>query len=267
MGAPSPDNVFPLLNTSLLGRQLIYEQSVPSTNRLLAELAEGGAQEGLVVVAERQPAGRGRQNRSWFSAPEQILTFSLLLRPALAAARIPEIALLTALSLHSALKTLFPDLLINLKWPNDLLFEGKKLCGILCESAITPAHGLQVVVGIGLNVNCPQQAFPPELQMRSTSLRIASGKEQDRSRILAEFLNQFEPCYQHWLQDRDLSAFLPAWQSADLLYGRNVTIDTPGGLVSGQAQGISPDGRLRLHLPDGRLTLVSCGDAHLAPLE
>ncbi|NLF92494.1 MAG: biotin--[acetyl-CoA-carboxylase] ligase [Oligosphaeraceae bacterium] len=267
MSAPTPDNVFPLLSTSMLGRQLIYEQSVPSTNRLAAELAERGAPEGLLVVAERQPTGRGRQDRSWFSAPEQNLTFSLLLRPTVPSARIPEIALLAALALHSSLKAVVPELVISLKWPNDLLFEGKKLCGILCESAITPEYGLQVVVGIGLNVNCPRQAFPPELQLRSTSLRMASGEEQDRSRILAEFLNQFEPCYQHWLQDRDLGAFLPAWQAADLLYGRNVTLDTPAGLVSGQAQGISPDGRLRLRLPDGRLTLVSCGDAHLAPLD
>ncbi len=263
MSAPTSENVFAYLNTQVLGRQLVYEQSLPSTNRLLAEFGERGSPEGLLLVTEHQTAGRGRQNRSWFTPPNQNLLFSLLLRPALPPFRVPEIALLAALALHSSLEAIIPGLHLDLKWPNDLLLEGRKLSGILCESAITPAYGLQVVVGIGLNVNCPRQSFPPELQERSISLLMATTKKQDRSRILAEFLNQFEICYHHWRQARDLSDFLPGWQKADMLWKRQVTLATPGGIIAGQAQGISPDGRLQLILPNGQMTLISCGDTHL----
>jgi len=179
---------------------------------------------------------------------------------------VPEIALLAALALHSAIMLTLPNLSVGIKWPNDLLVDNKKISGILCESAITPEYGLQVVVGIGVNVNCPLQEFPPELQQTATSLLIASGQEQDRSSLLAGFLNQFEPCYQHWLQAENLSTFLPAWQAADVLQGRSICLESPSGRQTGCAEGIASDGRLRLRVPDGRLTLVTCGDTHLAPL-
>ncbi len=266
MSAPSAANVFPHLTSSTLGRQLLYEPRLPSSNRLAAELGEQGTPEGLLVVAESQLAGRGRQTRSWFSPANRNLYFSLLLRPPVPSRRVPEIALLAALALHSAITVALPNLSVGIKWPNDLLVDDKKISGILCESAITPAYGLQVVVGIGVNVNCPLQEFPPELQQTASSLLIASGQKQDRSSLLAGFLNQFEPCYQHWLQGESLADFLPAWRAADVLQGRTICLESPAGRQTGCAEGIASDGRLRLRLPDGRLTLVSCGDTHLAPL-
>ena len=119
------------LNTISFGRHLIYEQCLPSSNKTLMEMGKNGAPEGLLLLCEEQSAGRGRENRSWFSPPGRNLYFSLLLRPTLPPRRLPELALLSALALHKALKELLPEHKFGLKWPNDLWHQGRKISAVI----------------------------------------------------------------------------------------------------------------------------------------
>jgi len=260
MTAPTQKNILPWLKTSSFGRHMVYEKCISSSNRSVLELAGTGEAEGLLVVAESQTAGRGRQQRHWFSPPDKNLYFSLLLRPTVPPVRLPELALLMALGLRKGILSLLPDLPIGLKWPNDLWIDGHKISGILCESEQHPAFGLQVVVGIGLNVNCTKDDFPPELQKIASSLQIASGAPLDRAHLLAAILNCLEEYYQRWQQEKDLLRFLPEWEQADILQGKNITITQPSRTITGTVLGLAPDGRLRMQLNDHSQTLISCGD-------
>ena len=260
MPAPTQKNILPWLKTQTFGRLMVYEKCIPSCNRSVLELAGTGEAEGLLIVAESQTAGRGRQQGSWFSPPDKNLYFSLLLRPVVPPARLPELALLMALGLRKGILALLPNLPIGLKWPNDLWIDGRKISGILCENEQHPRYGLQVVVGIGLNVNCSKDDFPPELQEIASSLEIASGAPLDRAHLLAEILNCLEEYYQRWQQANDLLPFLPEWESADILKGKNITITQPTKTITGTVLGLAPDGRLRMQLENNTETLISCGD-------
>ena len=260
MSAPTQKNILPWLKTCSFGRRMVYEKCVPSSNRSVLELAGTGETEGLLVVAESQTAGRGRQQRNWFSPPDKNLYFSLLLRPTVQPVRLPELALLMALGLRKGILSLLPDLPIGLKWPNDLWIDGHKISGILCESEKHPSLGLQVVVGIGLNVNCTAKDFPPELQKIASSLQIAAGAPLDRAHLLAAILNHLEEYYQRWQQEKDLLPFLPEWEQADILKGKLITITQPTRTITGTVLGLAPDGRLHMQLEDLSQTLISCGD-------
>ena len=264
MTTPTQQNILPWLKTRSFGQRLIYERSLSSSNRTAMELAELGEPEGLLVVAESQSAGRGRQNHTWFSPPDKNLYFSLILRPQIPPVRLPELALLAALSLRKAIETLLPAVRIGLKWPNDLWIDKRKISGILCESAQHLQHGLQVIVGIGLNVNCSLEDFPAELQQSASSLQIAAGSPQNRARLLAVILNCMEEYYQAWHQQSNLAAFLPEWEQADILLGKTITLHQPNRTLTGTALGLAKDGRLKMRLADASQILVSCGDTSLS---
>ena len=263
MTAPTHKNILPWLRTRSFGRRMVYEKSLPSSNRSLLELAGIGEAEGLLLVAESQTAGRGRQQRNWFSPPDKNLYFSLLLRPTVPLRRLPELALLLALGLRKGILALLPGLSIGLKWPNDLWIDGNKVSGILCESEQHPEYGLQVVAGIGLNVNCTKDDFPPELQKSASSLQIIAGMPLDRAHLLAEILNSLEDYYQRWQQEDNLSNFLAEWSQVDILQGKTISINQAAGSINGKVLGLAPDGRLRMQLEDGKETLISCGDTRV----
>ncbi|HYY43307.1 MAG TPA: biotin--[acetyl-CoA-carboxylase] ligase, partial [Pyrinomonadaceae bacterium] len=155
--------------------QILRFDSLPSTNTEAARQAAGGAPEGLCIVAREQTAGRGRQARTWVSPQDAGLYFSIVLRPRLAPAHWPLITLAAALAVRDALTTtcaLTPDI----KWPNDLLAAGRKLCGILAE-VVETTQGRACIVGIGINLT--EHAFPPELQAQATSVAGATGSTPD----------------------------------------------------------------------------------------
>ncbi|MBP5300463.1 MAG: biotin--[acetyl-CoA-carboxylase] ligase [Victivallales bacterium] len=242
-------------------------ESCGSTNQVALDAANIGAPEGLVVVAEHQTAGRGRQRRLWHSPPGKNLAFSLLLRPHVPQTRFPQLTMLAAIGLRLAIREVAPELKIDLKWPNDLWHQGKKLSGILCEcppqtgSEDTPA----IVIGIGLNVNTLRDDFPHELQATATSLAIAAEKTFSRERILAEFLVKYRKLYLKWLNTNDLCEFLPIWAQDDLLLGKTITVLRPTDQITGKVLGLTSEGLLRLNVA-GREVVVTAGDIHLAPV-
>uniref|UniRef100_Q3ANX5 Bifunctional ligase/repressor BirA n=1 Tax=Chlorobium chlorochromatii (strain CaD3) TaxID=340177 RepID=Q3ANX5_CHLCH len=253
--------VQPLLTTASFGRFFHYYDEVTSTNLLARELAQSGTPEGTVVVADTQRAGRGRMGRSWVSPSGVNLYFSLVLRPQVPLFRVPQVTLLVAAAVHQAIKKLAPDVALGIKWPNDLLVQGKKVAGILCEMFSEPEQVHFVIVGIGINLN--QKEFAPELEDRATSLLCETALFFSRPQLLAEVLNAFEPLYQQWLGENDLSFILPYLEEHASLTAKEVVIEQGNRTISGTVVGLAQGGELRLITSDGESLLVASGEAHL----
>ncbi len=247
-----------LLTTKAIGRSLLALDSTESTNLTAAELASV-SNHGLVVVADHQTGGRGRNGRAWFSPPQRNLYFSILLKPSCPPAIVPQLSIVAALSMHTALFSLLPELPIAVKWPNDIWIDGRKACGILCTMSAIGETTEYAVLGLGLNINTTLEELPPELHDTATSLRIASSHPCDRCHVLATFLNTFEQDYTQWLAACSLEPFMPRWNHASLLDGHPVTAEHGHSTIAGTARGITPEGQLRLET-NGTITLISAGD-------
>lgn len=260
--AAAPTEVLPLLRTHVLGRRYRYLKSAGSTNSVLAQLAARGAPEGTVVVAEQQETGRGRMARGWFSPPGTGLYVSILFRPEMEIAQATSLPLIVGLAATEALAPYLPGNPPQLKWPNDVYIDGRKAAGILCEldAELDSIH--HIIAGIGINVNLADGDLPAALRETATSIRMATGTVVRRAELLAAFLDCLEKYYFEWMK-RGLEPFLPRLRESDALMGRAITVDRASGTVCGVAEGINPDGSLRLRLPDGSLEPVYSGDAHI----
>ena len=227
--------------------------AAPSTNALVAERARAGAGEGLVVVAEHQTSGRGRLDRSWETPDRAALTFSVLLRPQVGATEWPWLPLMTGYAVSRALRE--SGFRAGLKWPNDVLLEDAKVCGILVERVDTP-RGPAAVVGVGINVSTTAGELPIET---ATSLAIASGAAPDRTEVLLRVLVALREEYDAW-QAGGASALRAAYQRACVTVGREVRVELPGGdTLVGRATGVDAGGRLTVAGPAGPVA-VGAGD-------
>ncbi|HVV77915.1 MAG TPA: biotin--[acetyl-CoA-carboxylase] ligase [Mycobacteriales bacterium] len=218
-----------------LWRQVEVVERADSTNADLAAKARAGAAEGLVLVAEQQTAGRGRLDRRWESPPRAGLTFSVLLRPSLDAAQLSLLPLIAGLATVEAVSTV-GRVEATLKWPNDVLVEGRKLGGLLVELA-----GGAAVVGIGLNVSTRDDELPVET---ATSLLLAGGVT-DREPLLKEVLRALARRYAEWRWSGDPASVLPAYRERCETIGADVELELPGGeVVRGIAMDVDDTGRL-----------------------
>lgn len=227
-----------------------------STNAVAAGLAERGAPEITVVGAEVQTAGRGRMGRTWSAPPRSSLTFSLLLRPPVAREAFPLLPLLAGLALAEVAARYCKDVEVGLKWPNDLLIDGRKAAGVLVESG----PGDAVIVGIGLNVDWRGIERWEELA-DAISLAEVSDFPMDRWRVLAALLGVFAQRYEVF---KDLpAAFLDGYRSRCLTIGRAVRVELVGGReLLGEAVGVDASGGLEVRDADGVTHRVSAGDVH-----
>jgi BirA family biotin operon repressor/biotin-[acetyl-CoA-carboxylase] ligase len=233
-----------------------------STNALAADRARAAAAEGLVLVAEHQSAGRGRLDRSWDAPPRSALTFSLLLRPSVPSAAWPWLPLLAGYAVAKALKA--HGFAAVVKWPNDVLLEGRKVAGILVERVDTPS-GPAAVVGVGLNVAMTAEELPvPE----ATSLAVAGGPVPDRTALLVDVLASLWEAYTVWQEGGDQAGarLAASYAAACATVGSQVRVELPSGeVLNGTASGIDPHGRLLVEHTAGR-TAVSAGDVvHVRP--
>jgi BirA family biotin operon repressor/biotin-[acetyl-CoA-carboxylase] ligase len=229
-----------------------------STNADLAQRARDGAPDRSVLVAEHQSAGRGRRDRVWESPPRAGIAVSVLLRPAVPPSRWAWLGMLAALAVTDALRT---DCGLDavLKWPNDVLVDGRKIAGLLSVTA--PPDG--VVVGIGLNVSQTADELPVPT---ATSLRLAGSAVTDRDPVLRAVLRRLARRYDAWLAAGG-SGVAPAYRERCDTIGRAVRVELPDGAVEGRADGVDDDGRL-LVLPAGadRPLALSVGDVvHIRP--
>ena len=243
--------------------QIEYYPTIGSTNTRALELAEQGAPDLTLVVADEQTAGRGRAGRRWFTPPDSALAFSLLLRPdaALQNGLVGRMAGLGALAVSTALEEKY-QLAGQIKWPNDVLLDGKKVCGILVETHWLGEQLQAIVIGIGVNVLAG--AVPPrrELRFPATAVQTEVGRPVDRLALLVAILAQLV----HWKGQVSEPAFMQAWEQRLAFLGQTVQLLTDETLaLEGVLHGLDPTGGLVLSLPNQEQVVVQAGEIHLRP--
>jgi BirA family biotin operon repressor/biotin-[acetyl-CoA-carboxylase] ligase len=251
------------LDAKRLGIRFHYFTEISSTNSHARELAEKGAAEGEVVLAESQTHGRGRLGRRWESPPLANLYLSVILRPKLAPVHAPQITLMAAVALAETVGSFIPQK-ATIKWPNDILVNGKKLAGILTEAACVPERVEYVILGIGVNVNYPIDSMPQELRQGATSLLDLTRIEVNRESFLRRLIQDLDRCYGD-LEQSGFEPLAPRWEAHFGLRGQRVRVELIDQVVVGRARGIAQDGALLVQGDDGTLQKVIAGD--VIPLE
>lgn len=257
----APDRVGPAeIAPHLTGtwRDVHWFDEIDSTQRVARDLARAGAPEGTVVVAERQTAGRGRLGRSWHAPRGVNLYCSIVLRPPLAPATVPQLALVCGVAAAAAIAE-ETDLRPAIKWPNDVLLERRKVVGVLVEMESEMERVHHAIPGIGVNLNEPQSAFPRDLQGKATSLLAVTGRRVDRAAFAARLLAELEARYGRFLSS-GFSSVRAEWESYSSLTGVEVQIVSPEGERSGVVLGVDDDGALRLRRADGEVVRVIAGE-------
>ena len=260
-----PDSLHPLavrpgLTTRALGRVLEYRQEVESTQRLLRELARNGAPEGSVALADRQVRGRGRRQRGWVSLSGGV-AMSVLFTPRLAPDRISQFLLLAGVAAAEAISSR-SGMRAGLKWPNDVLLEGKKVGGILAEMSSDAERIEHLILGMGLNLNTPAEEIPPEIRDQATSVLAATGSNISRPGLAQDILGRLEGYY-HRLMEEGLSPVRQQWLAYTVTLGRRVRADTDSAVLHGTARDIDESGALLLQDDSGAEHRLVAGDISL----
>lgn len=242
-----------------LGSTVLRFESLPSTNDLAREMAQSGTGEGIAILAREQTAGRGRQGRSWSSPPGEGLYVSLVLRPGIKPADSPVITLAAAVAVA---QTLEQDYRIpsDIKWPNDVLARGRKICGILVESAIEANKLLYAVMGIGVNLG--QREFPGELKDTATSLLIESGQSVTPDDFLKPLLDRLEYRYRQAMAQP--SEVIARWEAMSS-YARNcvVRVESSDSIIEGTTRGLTAKGALVIEMDSGERREIVSGEVKL----
>ena len=257
------DRIKKRLEAKRLGGKFHYFVELESTNVHARMLAEQGAAQGEFVIAEAQTHGRGRLGRRWESPPGVNLYFSVILRPRLLPVHAPQITLMAAVALAETIDPLIEQAPV-IKWPNDILVNGKKLAGVLSEAACNLERIDHVILGIGLNLNYRAVSMPAELRRRATSVVDLTGNDIDRESVMVRLIQNLDRCYGE-LEECGFETLRPRWDKFFGLRGRRVRIENHEQVVTGRALGIDRNGALVVEDEFGELQNIYAGD--VIPLE
>lgn len=236
------------LNTFIFGKKIFTYDSIDSTNICAKTLASTGVEEGTVVIAEYQTAGRGRLGRTWQAESGSNLLFSVIIRPKLEINKIGLLPFFAAASVAIAIETITAKR-CECKWPNDILLNGKKCCGILLESSFQHNVLDYAIMGIGLNVN--QRVFGKDIKDHATSLNQEFGKEFDRRDVFRQIITSLELLYSE-VRIGNFDKILKEWKSRTTMFGKQITLSQAGENLYGRAITLSADGGLVLETPNGQ---------------
>ncbi len=246
------------LNTELIGQRVAFFPVVSSTMDAARDLVHEGIPEGTVVIAEEQTAGRGRLNRSWMT-PRGNIALSVILFPHLS--QLPEMIMLASLGVAQSIQkvtAIKPDI----KWPNDILIGGKKVCGILLEADARLTQGTRVayvIIGIGINVNL-QPADYANIASTAASLSVVARKDLSRLSLVRALLQEMDKLFVELKSGRSL---FTKWRARLITLGQPVTVTSVDSVFTGIAESVEPDGSLFVRCPDGELKRVVAGDVTL----
>ncbi len=242
--------------TEWVGKQIYYFDVLDSTNTKANHLAEKGAEHGTLVVAGRQEVGKGRRGRSWSSPANTGIFMTLLLKPELESQNASMLTLVTALAVAKAIKR-ETGLAAEIKWPNDIVLNGKKICGILTEMSAQIDYVNHIVIGIGINVH--NEEFPEELSERATSILLEGGKRVNRAMLIEAVWEEFENYYGIFMETQDVSKLTAEYDMCLANRGKKVRVLDPKDPYEGVAQGITARGELIVDTWESR-KLVSSGE-------
>jgi len=261
-----PDRLLPAevtsgLETRRIGREVVYFEITDSTNAQARRLAEDGAAEGTVVIADQQTSGRGRLGRFWLSPPGVNLYLSIILRPTFPPRDATSMTFLSAVAVAHAVAEAGP-FVPQLKWPNDLLLDGKKVAGLLNEMNAETEQVHYLVLGIGVNLNMATAQFPSDLRTPATSLLAAGGVEVSRRMFTQNLLRHLDNLYDQYLRE-GFAPIRAAWEQHCNMIGRQVEVDSPPQRFVGTVYGIDAIGALLVDVPGGGRERVLAGDVRL----
>jgi BirA family transcriptional regulator, biotin operon repressor / biotin---[acetyl-CoA-carboxylase] ligase len=249
------------LKTVFIGKNVHYEESVESTQKIAHRLAHEDAPEGTVIIAEEQLSGRGRMDRKWHSPKYTGIWMSIILRPNIPLPKAPQLTLLTAAAIVQGIEDI-TGVQPEIKWPNDILINGKKVTGILTELVAEADRINSVIIGIGMNVNQTKEDFPVELQEIATSFLLEKGGKVSRADLIKSIFMNLEKLYLLYLEE----GFFPIkllWESYAISIGRKITARTLTHTIVGKAQGITDDGVLIIEDELGKTHHVYSADIEL----
>ena len=235
------------LTTKVFGRKIFTYDSIDSTNTCAKTLASNGAKEGAVVITDHQTAGRGRLGRTWFAEPGSSLLFSIIIRPTLTINNVGLLPFFAAVSIALAIEKV-TNMQCECKWPNDILLNGRKCCGILMESAFQQNKLDYVIIGIGLNVN--QNIFLSKLEGKATSLSNENGVEFDRRNIFCHIMSSLESLYTE-VSRGDFKSVLMEWKARTAIFGKQITLTQAADVIDGTAIALADDGGLVVETAKG----------------
>lgn len=246
-----------LLHTDWVAKEVLYFETIDSTNTKAQELAEKGYPSGTLVVADKQESGKGRRGRSWVSPSGTGIFMTLMIKPDINPNNASMLTLVAALAVAKAITSVTGEEAM-IKWPNDIVVNGKKVCGILTEMNAQFDYINHIVVGIGINVH--NESFPEEISQMASSLMIeAGGKRFHRAQIIAETMSYFEQYYDTFLKTQDLSALVREYDKLLVNRNKSVRVLDPKEPFDGKAMGITPKGELIVDTWESR-KLVSSGE-------
>lgn len=241
-------------------KSLEYHETIASTNSRAKYLAAKGALDATLVVADCQSEGRGRRGRSWVSPVGTGVFMSLILRPSLLPFTASMLTLVAALAVHNGILEV-SGLKTFIKWPNDLVVDGRKICGILTEMSAEMEEIHYVVIGIGINGNMTE--FPDELMKTAISIRMASGRPVRRSLLIGTVIKAFFGYYERFMESGSMTGLIEEYEAVMAGRGGQVTVLDPAGSYTGIALGIDPQGRLLVKRNDGKVDCVVSGEVSI----
>lgn len=245
------------MKSEVFGREVHVLETTSSTQEEARTLAEQGAPEGTLVIAEEQTGGRGRMGRKFLSPRGKGIWMSLILRPEQPLHLTQQLTLLAGVAVCRAIQKA-TGIQTDIKWPNDLLYSGKKVSGILLESAAEDDVVRYCIAGIGINVNLKEKDFPEELKPIATSLKLAGGQTLNRTALIQEIMYEIEVLYKLY-HEEGFQPIASLWEALSGTVQREVKIQSPRGVIIGTAMGLNPSGAL-LVKADGEVVPIYSGD-------
>lgn len=245
------------------GRKLVFQECVESTNEEAKRGGDAGAEHGTVYQAKVQTAGKGRRGRTWVSDSEENLYFTILLKPDFAPEKATMLTLVMADAVAEAIEK-NSSLPTGIKWPNDIVVNGRKVCGILSEMKLVGSQIAYCVIGVGINIG--QAQFPEELKDTATSLMVETGKDIEMEALLKDILANFEQAYERFCSAGDLTFLLERYNNLLVNKGKVVRVLEPGGAYEGISEGISAKGELLVRTEDGTVQKVYAGEVSVRGL-
>lgn len=253
------------LKTKFIGRKIIHFDDIGSTNSKAKELALSGTEDGTVIIAEEQTMGKGRLGRNFISPKGKGIWMSIILKPDINPLNVSMVTQIGAAAINKAFRELKIDTFI--KWPNDILLNKKKFCGILTEMSAELTKVNFIVMGIGINVNVDENDFTKEVKETATSIKIETGKRVDRKEIVSRILNNFEELYEDFIEREDIQRTIDICRENSILMGREIRVIKRGNSINAKVLDIDDKGELVVQYEDGKVENLISGEISIRGIE
>lgn len=253
------------LNTEFVGRNIIHFESIDSTNAKAKDLALSPNEDGVIVIAEKQTMGKGRLGRNFISPKGKGIWMSIILKPDINPLKVSLVTQIAAAAINNAFKEMAISTFI--KWPNDILLNNKKICGILTEMNAELTKVNFIIIGIGINVNLDEDDFTEELKETATSIKIETGRKLDRKEIVARILNNFEPLYRDFVDKEYIDETIRICRENSILIGKEVRVIKKGKSVKAEVLDINSKGELVVKYENGNIEELISGEISIRGLD